>query len=246
MSHRTADRTSGAAARPDRAPRGPVAAELAGRLLAAASAIGARLRRSRRPLHPKGALYAGALTRTGSDPAWGVPWLDTPGTAEVVVRLSRSAGLPAGFPDVNGIAIRLLDGGGDLLLSNTGSGRLTRFLLMPRRSVGGTHSTLVPFRTAAGPLLVRADLAAVDDRGERPRTVDRVRLPVTMTLSAAAPRGPWRPFAHLTLTAPAGPVPDPPIAFDPGDAPPGLATYPWVRSLRTRSYAAARAVRASS
>lgn len=220
------------------------AVEAVGILLGAVSAVAARLRRSGRPLHPKGALFTGTLDRFGSDPAWGVPWLDEAGRSRVVVRLSRSVGLPPGLPDVNGIAVRLLDGGGDLLFSNTGGGPLTRYLLAPHRHVGGVHTTIMPFRTAAGPLLLRADLAGADEGGVRARAVDRVRLPLTTTLSAATPRGPWRPFAELTLTAPVGLVPDPPIAFDPlGDAIPGLGTYPWAAALRGRSYAAARAVR---
>ncbi|WP_157970417.1 phosphodiesterase [Nakamurella deserti] len=226
--------------------RAGAAAEVAGTVLGAVSSVAARLRRTGRPLHPRGALFTGTLNRFGSDPAWGVPWLDGTGSSPVLVRLSRSAGLPTGLPDVNGVAIRLLDGrGGDLLLSNTGAGRLGRYLLVPHRHVGGVHTTIMPFATAAGPLLLRADLTGADEGGARARAVDRVRLPLTMTLSAATPRGPWRPFAHLTVTAPAGPVPDPPIAFDPlSDTIPGLAAYPWAAALRGRSYAAARAVRA--
>jgi len=229
---------------PHRRPAGTVA-EVAGVVLGAASAVAARLRRTGRPLHPKGALFTGTLTRFGSDPAWGVPWLDGTGTTRVVVRLSRSAGLPTGLPDVNGVAIRLLDGrGGDLLLSNTGAGRLSRYLLVPHRHVGGVHTTIMPFATSAGPVLLRADLTGADDGGARARAVDEVRLPLTMTLSAASPRGPWRTFAHLTLTAPVGLTPDPPVAFDPlSEAIPGLGSYPWATALRGRSYAAARAVR---
>ena len=227
---------------------GPAAA-LVGSILGTLSAGAARLRRSGKPLHPRGASFTGTLVRTGADPAWGVPWLDDTGEAPVTVRLSRSAGLPTGLPDVNGVAIRVRDdaAGGDLLLSNTGTGRLGRFVLVPHVRVGGVHTSLLPFSTAAGPLLLRADLSEAGPGSRSARSVDRVRLPVTLDLSAARPRGPWRPFGRVTLTAPVGPEADPPLSFDPiGNALPGLPSYPWAAALRGRSYAAARAVRAAS
>ncbi len=230
MSHRSVSPPSTAA---------PSTAVLAGRALGVLSGVAARLRRSGKPLHPRGASFTGVLVRFGSVPAWGVPWLDTVGSSQVLVRLSRSAGLPAGWPDVNGIAVRLLDDGGDLLFSTTGSGTLTRFLLAPHRHIGGVHTTLMPFRTAAGPLLLRADL----DGDPGIRSVAGVRLPVTVTLSAAPPRGAWPPFGHQTLKAPVGLVPDPPVSFDPLAGPPGLGSYPWAAALRGPAYAAARAVR---
>ena len=46
-------------------------------------------------MHPRGAVFDAVLDRTGSEPPWGVPWLDVTAHDDVVVRLSRGAGLPA-------------------------------------------------------------------------------------------------------------------------------------------------------
>ena len=62
---------------------------------------------------------------------------------------------------------------------------------------------------------------------------------------AAGVAGRWRPFGWLVVGGvpeyPPPARPDPPLRFDPTNAPPGLATYPWVAALRDPAYAAARA-----
>src|SRR4051794_39078712 len=63
--------------------------------------------RGRRVLHPRGTTLSGVLTVTGGDT--GAELLDRPGRHDVLVRLSRSAGLPAPLPDVHGVAVRVLD-----------------------------------------------------------------------------------------------------------------------------------------
>jgi len=65
---------------------------------------------------------------------WGVPWLDEPGRHDGVVRLSRSVGLPAGWPDVLGLAVRFrTDRDHDLLFATTGSAPEARTLMTPQR-----------------------------------------------------------------------------------------------------------------
>jgi hypothetical protein len=96
-----------------------------------------RLRRAR-ALHPHGAVAT--ATWTIDDPTSVLA--DVFGTAPIsaVVRLSRGLGLPRPLPDVHGVAIRLEADGRrvDLLLSGT-----SRHL-----------STLLPYRTAGGLLLI--------------------------------------------------------------------------------------------
>jgi hypothetical protein len=76
------------------------------------------------------------------------------------VRESRSVGLPEGLPDIHGLAVRVTnpDGTpGDLLLATTGWGRLTRFVLtVSRTTYGRPMTTLLPYRTDAGPVLLGA------------------------------------------------------------------------------------------
>jgi hypothetical protein len=172
----------------------------------------------------------GVLQRFGSTPSTGVAWLDDPGQDDVLARQSRAVGLPAPAPDIFGLALRVsAEAGryGDVLLATTGLGRLTRFTLTPARSpYTRPMTTLLPYRTEAGPVL----LAGVH------------RDEATVELSYALLAGPWRRFAVLRLDADQpGREPDAPISFDPLlNTLPGLDNYPWVRRLREPSYLTAR------
>jgi len=206
------------------------AARVFGKGLAGVFAAAGRLRPATKPLHPRGRVSAATLERVGLREPTGVGWLDTGGVDEVLVRLSRSVGLPDSLPDVLGLAIRVPlagDGPGDLLFATTGSGPLGRFLLVPVRDAATTFSTLMPYRTPSGPVL----LAAAGSTGP---TGD-----LRFHLQVASPRGAWRRFATVTLFP--EPSSDEYVAFDPmTNTIPGLEPYEWVRQLRARSYAAAR------
>lgn len=234
----------------------------AGRGLGSVSAAVARLRAAR-PLHPVGVVLAGRLVRAGSPPgdASGVPWLDSAGDDDVVVRLSRGGGLPAWAPDVHGLALRHTDDGRrvDVLLSSTGSAPLARHVLAPRRALGGgTYTCLLPYRGPRGPVMLAA-------RPSPPRALPAEPAAIARELAAEPWRvvlawadgvaGRWRTFARLVVGGPpatsdasrpsradvADARPDQPVRFDPLHAPPGLTAYPWVAALREPAYAAARA-----
>jgi hypothetical protein len=155
----------------------------------------------------------------------------------VSVRLSRSAGLPAPLPDVLGLALRvsLPDGRhGDVLLSTTGRRGVGRFLLRPAIDPWRSfYSSLLPYRTSTGPLLIGAQ-AATNGSG-------------MFSLVWSRLSGAWRPFA--TLDVPPVPAGGPALAlsFDPvANEVPGLGNYTWVRRLRQPSCAAARRAREPS
>lgn len=198
--------------------------------LGALFSVASRLRPSSKPLHPRGRLVTGTITRTGLVLETGVPWLDEPGRDEVLVRVSRAIGLPEWAPDVHGIAVRVPftpDGAADFLFASTGAGTWTRFLLSPTRTPLRPHSTLLPYRSPRGALVLAALPQGVSD---------------SFDLACASPRGQWRRFGVLRLgERPAGHETDPLVAFDPMlNTLPGLAPYEWVRRLRERAYAAAR------
>ena len=162
-----------------------------------------------------------------------VPWIDGPGTDDAQVRLSRAMGLPSGWPDIFGLAIRIPlspDRHSDLLFATTGRTIVGRFTLLPRRRpTAGSYSTLIPYRTASGPLLLSARPG-----GDR-----------TFTLECARPAGAWRTFGELTLVSvPAGDLGDTDDVgptFDPVlNQIEGLGYYPWAARLREGSYRAAR------
>jgi len=178
---------------------------------------------------------SGTLRRRGGSWATGVDWLDMPGEDEVLVRLSRALGLPRGWPDVLGLALRIPTGPashGDLLFATTGTGALSRFLLRPTRAEpqASRYTTLLPYRTPSGPLLLAAQPAAAERHLE---------------LSWATPTGRWHPFAELTLPRePTGDEPEPLVSFDPMlNVIPGLVPYDWHRRLREYAYAGARQAR---
>ncbi|TCI97562.1 hypothetical protein [Aeromicrobium sp. IC_218] len=207
-----------------------VAAGGAGAVLAGVFGAWARFRG--KPLHPDGGVREATLEREGSLVRTGVPWIDEPGTDDCLVRLSRATGVPAPLPDVHGLALRVprADGGhGDVLVSTTGTGRLTRFLLVAtRETTGAAHTTLVPYRTPTGPLLL-----AFFPRDEE-----------TFRLAHARPRGAWTPFATLHVKGEASTTGDEEIAFDPmTNRLPELEQYPWVAKLREGAYRASRRAR---
>lgn len=208
------------------------AAALGGGLLAGATQALATLRTAAKPLHPDGEVRRGHLVRRGTDPGphVGVAWIDEPGEDDVVVRLSRAVGLPDGVPDIHGLALRVLGGPGpaDVLFANTGTRRLTRFALTASRHPHARPmTTLLPYRSATGPVLLRVDSAG-PDRYE---------------LSWARPSGRWRPFGTIHLQERLG---DPGTSFDPLlHQLPGLTQYPTVLRLREPAYRRARRSRAS-
>jgi hypothetical protein len=209
----------------------------AGSMLAIIFGAASRVRPTAKPLHPRGETLTATLRRAGLEPGVDVPWIDEPGTDEVLVRLSRAIGLPSRWPDIFGLAIRVPTGTerhGDVLFATTGQTVAGRFALLPRRRpTTGMYSTLIPYRTASGPLLLSA--RSVRDR--------------TFTLACARPAGPWRTFGELTLeSTPAGDLGDAHDVgptFDPVlNQIPGLTYYAWAARLRERSYRAARQSRA--
>ncbi len=198
-----------------------------GQVLRAATGLVA-VRPAAKPLHPRGSQLTGTLRRFGGAERTGVAFLDDAGQDQVLVRSSRAVGLPSPAPDIFGLALRVPIGDerhGDLLFATTGLGRLTRFTLTPARSASSRPmTTLLPYRTPAGPVV----LSALLDDGE-------------VTLAWAIGAGGWHRFAALSLDeTPVGDG-DARPSFDPiRNTLPGLENYPWVRRLREPSYLAAR------
>jgi hypothetical protein len=211
------------------------AATAGGRTLAAATGVLAALRPAGKPLHPEGVVTDGVLHRFGAEVASGAAWLDGVGEDHVRMRRSRAVGLPAPAPDIFGLALRApLPGGGygDLLFASTGLGRLTRFTLTPARTpYTRPLTTLLPYRTPSGPVLLSAVHRAED----------------SLDLAWAAGTGRWRRFASLRLGQDPALSEDAPVSFDPVRNPlPGLDVYDWVSRLREPSYGTARRSRSSS
>ena len=205
-------------------------------------------------MHPRGVVLDAVLERTGGPAEWGVPWLAGTGAQPALVRLSRGAGLPQPLPDLLGLAVRLpgtahAEDPVDLLLSTTGRGRLTRWVPAPRWDAGATYSSLMGYRTVAGPVF----LAALPDPGAPPVTAEPGPIAaaaragrLALTLAAARGLGAWQPFARLRLLAPVPEV-DPDLRFDAvRNPPPGLVPDGPMARFRAPAYAAAQQGRDAS
>jgi len=194
-----------------------------GSVFGAAAAV-----RGTKPLHPRGSVHPAELLRTGARDAWGVPWLDEPGRDRGLVRLSRSIGLPRGWPDVLGLAFRFTDDSGahDLLLASTRTAPLVRHAVLLRRDpFTAAYSSSFTYDTPRGPVVL-----AATPRGQR-----------SFTVQVAHPWSRWQEFAVLHVAADLG---DPPVDLDPVRNPlPGLSLSPVLAALRAPSYARARAHR---
>jgi hypothetical protein len=215
-------------------------ADAAGRLVAVPVAALTRVRGAK-PMHPRGTLFTAVLERSGAD--LGVPWLDEAGRDDVLVRLSRGAGLPPALPDLLGLALRVPgERPVDLLLSSTGRGRWTRRVPVLRRDAATTYGSIMAYRGAGGPVRLAADPAG----GPLPSDRDGLAAAAPgrlVTLSAAIGPGPWQPFGTVTLGAASVP-PDPELPFDAVlHAPPGLVADGPLARFRRPAYAAARAAR---
>jgi hypothetical protein len=211
--------------------------DTAGRAVAVPVAALARVRRAK-PMHPRGVVFTASLERHGLGA--GVPWLDEVGADDVLVRLSRGAGLPPRWPDLLGLALRLPgERPVDVLLSSTGRGRWTRSVPVPRRDTATTYGSIMAYGSPAGPVRLAAVPQATGLPSER-HALAATGTGLVVTLSAAVGRGPWRSFGTLTLGAPATPV-DPVLHFDAVlNAPPGLSADGPMARFRRPAYAAAR------
>ena len=212
-----------------------LAGALPGAALAAAAAAAGLLRRDK-ALHPVGHLGTGRLTVTAPAPGLGIEAFARAGELPCRARWSRSMGLPQGWPDIEGLALRLggagPDGGdADLLFASTGGRRWSRYL-MTLRGPGrhGPLTTLIPARAAGRAVLFRLTPESEPDRG---------LPPATYALDLALGTGSWQPVARVDVAWVEADTAD---RFDPITHPlVGLEQYAFVAALREPAYVAARA-----
>jgi hypothetical protein len=163
--------------------------------------------RGERAIHARGRTLTGRLSVPGGTGS-GAPLLDVPGSYDVLVRASRSVGLPLPLPDVLGLAVRVLDAHGpgahqDLLLDSTRPEPvLRRFPWVGRDHLGATYCSLLPYDVAGTRLL----LGARAPRGSA--TLEELPDELDLELLLATPHGPWRPWGMVRtdgeLPAPQG------------------------------------------
>lgn len=193
--------------------------------------------RGERVIHGRGRTLTGQLHVDGAVTT-GAPLLDAAGRYDVLVRVSRSAGLPLPLPDVLGLAVRVLDAHGagrhqDLLLDSALPQPVLRRLPLPRRDhLGALHCSLLPYDVAGRRVLLGARGA------DGSATLDRLPDAVELDLLVASPRGPWQRWGVVrtdgALPAPAGRQ----TRFNPWTTGGGIAPAGPLQSWRRRAYGA--------
>lgn len=203
--------------------------------------------RDGKPMHPRGVVLDAVLERHGGHRPWGVPFLDATARDDVVVRLSRGAGLPEPLPDLLGLAVRLGAGSEapvDLLLSTTRRGALTRVIPVLRRDTASVYSSIMAYSSAAGPIRLAA-LPTGDGVPSDPGPLAAAvrERPLVFVLAAARGFGVWIPFARLVVGDAERPL-DPDLRFDAvRHPPPGLSPDGPLARFRAPAYAAAQEAR---
>ncbi len=196
---------------------------------ASALALGTALRGAR-VFHPRGQAFT-ATVETDGGGTWGARLLDEAARHDVVVRLSRGAGLPAPLPDVVGLAVRFEGqgrGGGplDVLVNTSGGPPVLRHLFLPE-PLGRTFSSVLPYRTGSGRLVL------LGARGHG----------TGWELLAATLAGGWTRWGHLT-PGPAVPGPESEeLRFAPTLGADDLQPVALFRAVRDLSYRESQALR---
>lgn len=213
-----------------------VAGVLPGAALGTAALVAGLLRRDK-PLHPVGHHGAGQLSVTDPTPGLGIPVLAEEGSRPCEVRWSRAMGLPQGWPDIEGVALRLPGAGADgdvadVLFASTGSHAWSRYLLTLRGpGQFGRLTTLLPV-LAAGRSVTFMLVPDGEAVGDLP--------PAAYTVHVARGAGAWTRIGRLDV---AWSALDTTERFDPiTHQLAGIEQHPFVSALREPAYAAARAV----
>ncbi len=171
---------------------------------------------------------------------YGVPLLDEPGQHPALVRLSRSLGLPPGWPDISGLAVRLPDvhGAGssqDLLFIGSGGPPLLRQLIVLARGRPRWYSTISVYDLAGRRRLLGARVLPGAGAVEEGIAVD---------IWAATRTGAWERLGTLRTDERLAPAESERLAFDVTRNTGGALTpYGPVHALRHRSYRQAQLVR---
>lgn len=201
-----------------------------------------RLRR-KRGFHPFGVGFSARLTPQAAADV-GAPVFER--ETEVVVRLSRSLGLPEWLPEPYGLAIRFPDAYGpgahqDFLLVTSALPPGGRHALLPARGFCDLpYSTLLPYR-------LRGETVLLGARGLAPRPGpklgdlrERETGELEFELALAGLTGEWKPVARLALGKRLPPEHTEHLHFDPTNTGGGLELVGLLNRLRGPAYSASQ------
>ena len=188
--------------------------------------------RRARIFHPIGTAYTATVTIEGGDH----PVAALVGRHDAVVRLSRGAGLPDRFPDVLGLAVKVLNAHGagshqDFLTVTSGEGFPGHHLLLPAQPDDGRpYSSVLPYRNARG------DRFLV---GALPDAVDSTRY----VLAIASVRGSWQTIGTVELADALDDEQAQRLRFSPWNTGGGIEPTGLLNQLRRGAYAGSQRAR---
>jgi hypothetical protein len=166
--------------------------------------------------------------------------------AEVVVRLSRSLGLPEWVPEPYGLAIRFPDAYGsgahqDFLLVTSAAPPGGRHTLLPARGFCDlSYSTLLPYRLRGETVLIGARGLAPWPGPKLGDLRERAIGNLEFELRIAGLTGEWKPVARLTLGERLPPEQTEHLHFDPTNSGGGLELVGLINRLRGPAYSASQ------
>ena len=195
--------------------------------------------RDARLFHPVGALVQGRITRT-AEPGKGLPI----GDGQVIGRISKGIGTPAGLPDFAGLAFRLRADGQpwDVLKVSSAA----RVVLSPATAWStASFSTLMPFGYRDKTYWLRAELVSPNDFAGLDVAEIRRRLreqTLVVSIEQAEGSGKFGPLAVLEFDRDLEDAWPEDISFDPTlNHADGVTLLPeWLTALRRRAYRGSR------
>jgi hypothetical protein len=227
----------------------PLVEATAGAASAVAFGIASALRRAR-IFHPDGVAFEAVVEMVGGE--HGAPLLDVAARHRAIARFSRGVGLPEGWPDILGLALRLVDAHGpglhqDLLLVTSGERPGLRHALTPARSFDFERwSTVLPYRVGGRRVLFGA---RAERRGGSP--ADRLDdLPAALesgdlrfVLEIADVRGPWTELGRLEVGNRLSAADAETLRFNPAHTGGGIEPIGLLQTVRRLAYRGSQATR---
>jgi hypothetical protein len=201
-----------------------------------------RLRR-KRGFHPFGVGFAARLTPQGGVGSGATVFAQE---TEVLVRLSRSLGLPEWIPEPYGLAIRFPDAYGpdahqDFLLVTSASPPGGRHALLPSRGFCDLpYSTLLPYRFRGKTVLLGARGLAARPGPKLGDLRERETGGLEFELAIAGLTGHWNPVARLALGERLPAERTERLHFDPTNTGGGLELVGLLNRLRGPAYTASQ------
>jgi hypothetical protein len=203
--------------------------------------------RGKRVVHPVGAAFrAEVVIAEPPHPLLDGTGLARPGTHPAVARLSRGFDMPLRWPDVQGLAVRILDADGagrpqDLLVATAKRKRSGRDATTTTRRYEHLFSTMLHFRGPHGELVIRAEPVQPmpDDATVHAGVAGRWQF----ELSAGAPGAEAHPFARVVLGSPLSRAETEALRFNPANVGGGIEGAGTLNAARNVVYRASQAGR---